>query len=89
MWIDSMALLEEGAEAVQARDWIERVGRRELDGGEPDADAELTSRSRRSIFSTSSALLPHPSLSTRGHTMWTRTGEPERSAARRGQKLPE
>ena len=29
VWIDSMALLEDGGEAVQARAWIEQAGKRE------------------------------------------------------------
>lgn len=28
MWIDSMALLENAVEAAEAREWVERVGRR-------------------------------------------------------------
>lgn len=28
VWIDSMALLENAVEAAEAREWIERVGRR-------------------------------------------------------------
>lgn len=44
VWIDSMALLENAVEAAEAREWIERVGRRMLSYTLADEKPKLTFR---------------------------------------------